>query len=202
MNLKFDEEPKYGAMMALFEPLCGPNPERPIITESMETRVRAGRVGGLGGWVVGGREQWHGMLPFVAMLTRKENSCWGAWGKPHQLGQSPRRGCLHGCGPSVCLPGCAPTEAHAQLRALRAPNGPQVGQKRPREASAEDDLELPVPKKRIRMGLPAMQWITVYNAHRPMKQRCALALGCRGRDGGQPGQRLCFAGHCSSLSLI
>ena len=47
----------------------------------------------------------------------------------------------------------------------------QVGQKRPREASGEEELELPMPKKRIRMGLPAMQWITVYNAHRPMKQR-------------------------------
>ena len=39
VNLKFDEEPKYAAMMALFEPLCGPHPERPIITESMEARV-------------------------------------------------------------------------------------------------------------------------------------------------------------------
>jgi hypothetical protein len=28
-----------------------------------------------------------------------------------------------------------------------------------------------VPKKKIRLGLPATQWITVYNAHRPMKQR-------------------------------
>ncbi len=27
------------------------------------------------------------------------------------------------------------------------------------------------PKKKIRLGLPATQWITVYNAHRPMKQR-------------------------------
>lgn len=27
------------------------------------------------------------------------------------------------------------------------------------------------PKKKVRLGLPATQWITVYNAHRPMKQR-------------------------------
>ena len=27
------------------------------------------------------------------------------------------------------------------------------------------------PKKKIRLGLPATQWITIYNAHRPMKQR-------------------------------
>ena len=30
---------------------------------------------------------------------------------------------------------------------------------------------LQIPKKKIRLGLPATQWITVYNAHRPMKQR-------------------------------
>ena len=35
VNLKFDEVPKYGAYMALFEPLCGPpGPGRPIITDS------------------------------------------------------------------------------------------------------------------------------------------------------------------------
>ena len=27
------------------------------------------------------------------------------------------------------------------------------------------------PKKKVRIGIPALQWITVYNAHRPMKQR-------------------------------
>lgn len=44
-----------------------------------------------------------------------------------------------------------------------------VGQKRGREADelAEDNA----PKKKVRLGLPATQWITVYNAHRPMKQR-------------------------------
>lgn len=49
--------------------------------------------------------------------------------------------------------------------------GARVGQKRAREGDAAADLELPTPKKRIRLGLPATQWITVYNAHRPMKQR-------------------------------
>ena len=49
----------------------------------------------------------------------------------------------------------------------------QVGSKRARPSGeeGEEDLELPTPKKRIRLGLPATQWITVYNAHRPMKQR-------------------------------
>lgn len=46
----------------------------------------------------------------------------------------------------------------------------QVGQKRGREALEEDALDV-APKKKIRLGLPATQWITVYTAHRPMKQR-------------------------------
>lgn len=29
----------------------------------------------------------------------------------------------------------------------------------------------PTPHSQVRLGLPAAQWITVYNAHRPMKQR-------------------------------
>ena len=33
VNLKFDEEPKYQAFMTLFDPLCGPQPHRPILTE-------------------------------------------------------------------------------------------------------------------------------------------------------------------------
>jgi len=33
----------------------------------------------------------------------------------------------------------------------------------------EDDDDQP--KKKIRIGLPASQWISVYNARRPMKQR-------------------------------
>ena len=33
VNLKFDEEPKYTAYVALFEPLCGPGPQRPILLE-------------------------------------------------------------------------------------------------------------------------------------------------------------------------
>eukprot|EP00798_Chlamydomonas_sp_ICE-L_P015695 gene15695-21804_t len=83
VNIKFDEEPKYESYMRLFEPLCGPGPQRPILTE-----------------------------------------------------------------------GAA-----------------KVGQKRPfREAEGDlDDSQ--APKKKIRLGLPATQWITVYNAHRPMKQR-------------------------------
>lgn len=82
VNLKFDEEPKYQAFMTLFDPLCGPQPHRPILTD--------GQV--------------------------------------------------------------------------------KVGQKRSREVIEAEELDL-APKKKIRLGLPATQWVTVYNAHRPMKQR-------------------------------
>ncbi|VAH79213.1 unnamed protein product [Triticum turgidum subsp. durum] len=45
----------------------------------------------------------------------------------------------------------------------------QVGQKRGRiSLEGETDEQ---PKKKIRMGMPATQWISVYNARRPMKQR-------------------------------
>nr|XP_029120242.1 casein kinase 1-like protein HD16 isoform X1 [Elaeis guineensis]XP_029120244.1 casein kinase 1-like protein HD16 isoform X1 [Elaeis guineensis]XP_029120246.1 casein kinase 1-like protein HD16 isoform X1 [Elaeis guineensis]XP_029120247.1 casein kinase 1-like protein HD16 isoform X1 [Elaeis guineensis]XP_029120248.1 casein kinase 1-like protein HD16 isoform X1 [Elaeis guineensis]XP_029120249.1 casein kinase 1-like protein HD16 isoform X1 [Elaeis guineensis] len=45
----------------------------------------------------------------------------------------------------------------------------QVGQKRGRLMLEEEDDEQP--KKKVRMGMPATQWISVYNARRPMKQR-------------------------------
>jgi hypothetical protein len=41
VNQKFDEEPRYEAYMKLFEPLCGPGPQRPILTEGAnKVRVR------------------------------------------------------------------------------------------------------------------------------------------------------------------
>lgn len=45
----------------------------------------------------------------------------------------------------------------------------QVGQKRGRVVVNVDDDEQP--KKKVRLGSPATQWISVYNARRPMKQR-------------------------------
>lgn len=50
----------------------------------------------------------------------------------------------------------------------------QVGQKRGRIAVEEEEDDQP--KKKIRLGMPATQWITVYNARRPMKQRYAPEL--------------------------
>ncbi|CAI0409570.1 unnamed protein product [Linum tenue] len=44
----------------------------------------------------------------------------------------------------------------------------QVGQKRGRLTMEEEDGQ---PNKKIRMGMPATQWISIYNARRPMKQR-------------------------------
>ncbi|XP_076919434.1 casein kinase 1-like protein HD16 isoform X2 [Bidens hawaiensis] len=45
----------------------------------------------------------------------------------------------------------------------------QVGQKRGRLILEEEDDGQP--KKKTRMGIPATQWISVYNARQPMKQR-------------------------------
>lgn len=45
----------------------------------------------------------------------------------------------------------------------------QVGQKRGRlNIEEEDDGQ---PKKKVRLGVPATQWISIYNARLPMKQR-------------------------------
>lgn len=61
--------------------------------------------------------------------------------------------------------GIMPALCHPAMQLLTV----AVGQKRGRETDelAEDTA----PKKKVRLGLPATQWITVYNAHRPMKQR-------------------------------
>lgn len=36
------------------------------------------------------------------------------------------------------------------------------------------DEEDEQPTKKVRLGMPATQWISIYSGHRPMKQRCHL----------------------------
>ncbi|KAL3632966.1 Casein kinase 1-like protein hd16 [Castilleja foliolosa] len=45
----------------------------------------------------------------------------------------------------------------------------QIGQKRGRLTLEDEEDEQP--KKKVRMGMPATQWISIYNARKPMKQR-------------------------------
>lgn len=45
----------------------------------------------------------------------------------------------------------------------------QVGHKRGRLTLEDEEDEQP--KKKVRLGMPATQWISIYNARRPMKQR-------------------------------
>ena len=53
----------------------------------------------------------------------------------------------------------------------------QVGQKRGRaELEALDVGPDGAPRKKARAGFVAQQWITIYNKHQPMKQRCAVRL--------------------------
>jgi len=54
----------------------------------------------------------------------------------------------------------------------------QVVMKRGRSQLEQlDHDEAGEPRKKLRLGTPTCQWITVYNAHVPMKQRCG-ALTC------------------------
>ncbi|KAJ1385816.1 Serine/threonine-protein kinase, active site [Sesbania bispinosa] len=55
------------------------------------------------------------------------------------------------------------------LRPINTDGAQKVGQKRGRlNIEEEDDSQ---PKKKVRLGVPATQWISVYNARLPMKQR-------------------------------
>ena len=48
----------------------------------------------------------------------------------------------------------------------------QIGMKRGRSQIEQlDQDETGEPRKKLRLGTPTCQWITVYNAHAPMKQR-------------------------------
>ncbi len=72
--------------------------------------------------------------------------------------------------PSVHIPppGTAPSRPIALVDAAT----PRVGQKRGRtDDPVSDDVDASANKKRIRLGFPATQWITIYNKMRPMKQR-------------------------------
>ncbi|KAG5555456.1 hypothetical protein RHGRI_006192 [Rhododendron griersonianum] len=60
-------------------------------------------------------------------------------------------------------------EPCTSLRPIRIDGALKVGQKRGRLlTNLEDDEQ---PKKKVRLGSPATQWVSVYNARRPMKQR-------------------------------
>ncbi|GJP76036.1 hypothetical protein CLOP_g16228 [Closterium sp. NIES-67] len=47
----------------------------------------------------------------------------------------------------------------------------KVGQKRGRGNEGEESAGDDQPRKKVRLGMPATQWISVYSARRPMKQR-------------------------------
>uniref|UniRef100_A0A7N0TH61 non-specific serine/threonine protein kinase n=1 Tax=Kalanchoe fedtschenkoi TaxID=63787 RepID=A0A7N0TH61_KALFE len=55
------------------------------------------------------------------------------------------------------------------IRPINTDGAQKVGQKRGRvNIEEEDDSQ---PKKKVRIGVPATQWISIYNARQPMKQR-------------------------------
>ncbi|KAI7735410.1 hypothetical protein M8C21_033011, partial [Ambrosia artemisiifolia] len=64
-------------------------------------------------------------------------------------------------------------EPVTSLRPIRIDGALKVGQKRGRLLiNLEEDEQ---PKKKVRLGSPATQWISVYNARRPMKQSCVAS---------------------------
>ncbi|XP_038986299.1 casein kinase 1-like protein HD16 [Phoenix dactylifera] len=78
----------------------------------------------------------------------------------------------------------------------------QVGQKRGRLMMEDEDEEQP--KKKVRMGMPATQWISVYNARRPMKQRyhynvAEARLGQHIEKGNEDGLFISSVASCTNL---
>ncbi|GAB2275790.1 Casein kinase 1-like protein hd16 [Dionaea muscipula] len=78
----------------------------------------------------------------------------------------------------------------------------QVGHKRGRLTMEEDDDDQP--NKKIRVGMPATQWISVYNARRPMKQRyhynvANLRLAQHIDKGNEDGLYISSVASCSNL---
>jgi serine/threonine protein kinase len=58
----------------------------------------------------------------------------------------------------------------AANRPLQVETALEAGRKRGREELEALDADLAA-RKKVRLGMPASQWITIYNKHRPMKQR-------------------------------
>lgn len=69
--------------------------------------------------------------------------------------------------------GMRPAPSLTSLLASLPATLPQVGQKRGRSQLEELNAEVldGSKRKKVRLGFPASQWVTVYNKHAPMKQR-------------------------------
>ncbi|KAG6416208.1 hypothetical protein SASPL_123632 [Salvia splendens] len=88
------------------------------------------------------------------------------------------------------------------LRPIRIDGALKVGQKRGRLLLNLDEDEQP--KKKVRLGSPATQWISVYNARRPMKQRyhynvADSRLRQHVEKGNEDGLYICCVASASSL---
>ncbi|CAN1219014.1 Casein kinase 1-like protein HD16 [Linum perenne] len=91
------------------------------------------------------------------------------------------------------------------IRPINTDGAQKVGHKRGRlTMEGEDDEQ---PKKKVRMGMPATQWISVYNARRPMKQRyhynvADARLSQHIEKGYEDGLFISSAASCSNLWAI
>ncbi|KAK2076960.1 Casein kinase 1-like protein hd16 [Prototheca wickerhamii] len=140
INLRFDEEPRYAAMMALFEPLCGPpGPGRAVHS------------GGAPGEVprpLGEAKAGADAAPEAPLTARV--------GAKRARSEDDETGVSDGNGNVADTNNNNPTTTPANALPT---------------ASSEDPATALAPQRRVRLGMPASQWVTVYNAHRPMKQR-------------------------------
>ncbi|KAM3288981.1 casein kinase 1-like protein HD16 [Capsicum chacoense] len=80
----------------------------------------------------------------------------------------------------------------------------RVGQKRGRLNVEEDEEQ---PRKKVRMGVPATQWISIYNARKPMKQRyhynvADTRLAEHVEKGNEDGLYISCVASCSGLWAI
>jgi len=79
----------------------------------------------------------------------------------------------------------------------------KVGQKRSRDQLEAEEIDTSK-RKKVRLGLPAQQWITIYNARKPMKQRyhynvAASRVGQHVVKGNDDGLFLSSVACCSEL---
>ncbi|KAF2285327.1 hypothetical protein GH714_000031 [Hevea brasiliensis] len=88
------------------------------------------------------------------------------------------------------------------IRPINTDGAQKVGHKRGRLTMEEEEDEQP--KKKVRMGMPATQWISVYNARRPMKQRyhynvADMRLSQHIEKGNEDGLFISSVASCSNL---
>eukprot|EP00201_Polytomella_parva_P019379 CAMPEP_0175048876 /NCGR_PEP_ID=MMETSP0052_2-20121109/6434_1 /TAXON_ID=51329 ORGANISM="Polytomella parva, Strain SAG 63-3" /NCGR_SAMPLE_ID=MMETSP0052_2 /ASSEMBLY_ACC=CAM_ASM_000194 /LENGTH=658 /DNA_ID=CAMNT_0016312991 /DNA_START=113 /DNA_END=2090 /DNA_ORIENTATION=+ len=139
LNLAFDEEPQYEALIKVFESLCGQSTDRPLLLTN-------GGGGGGGGVRVVGRKR-----------LREAGGSGGGGDEDGQRGEVDER-------EDVAMR-LALDEAGKPSNITNNNNNISNDVDEPRLLLGNNN------RKRVRLGLPATQWLTIYSRYRAMKQR-------------------------------